>query len=50
MSLKEKFQNKEKLILLLTLILLNFFSFGLGFVIGSKIFQSNPIIINGVSF
>jgi len=48
--LKEKFQNKERLTLLLILILLNLFSFGLGFILGSKIFQSNPIIINGVSF
>jgi hypothetical protein len=50
MNLKEKFQNKERLIFLLTLILLNLFSFGLGFILGSKIFQPNPIIINGVSF
>jgi hypothetical protein len=48
--LKEKFQNKERLILLLILILLNLFSFGLGFILGSRIFQPNPIIINGVSF
>jgi hypothetical protein len=47
---KEKFQNKERLILLLILILLNLFSFGLGFILGSRIFQPNPIIINGVSF
>jgi hypothetical protein len=47
---KEKFQNKQKLTLLLTLILLNLFSFGLGFILGSRIFQPNPIIINGVSF
>jgi hypothetical protein len=48
--LKEKFQNKQRLTLLLTLILLNLFSFGLGFILGSRIFQPNPIIINGVSF
>jgi hypothetical protein len=48
--LKEKFQNKQRLTLLFTLILLNLFSFGLGFILGSKIFQPNPIIINGVSF
>jgi hypothetical protein len=46
---KEKVQNKQRLMLLLTLILLNLFSFGLGFILGSKIFQPNPIIINGVS-
>jgi len=50
MNLRGKFQNKERLTLLLLLILLNLFSFGLGFVIGSEIFQPNPIIINGVSF
>jgi len=48
--LKEKFQNKQRLIFLLVLILLNLFSFGLGFILGSKIFQPNPIVINGVSF
>jgi hypothetical protein len=45
---KEKFQNKERLTFLLILILLNLFSFGLGFILGSRIFQPNPIIINGV--
>jgi len=50
MAWREKFQNKEKLTLLLILVLLNLFSFGLGFIIGSKIFEPNPIIINGVSF
>jgi hypothetical protein len=48
--LKEKFQNKQRLVFLLVLILLNLFSFGLGFILGSKIFQPNPIVINGVSF
>jgi hypothetical protein len=47
---KEKFQNKQRLVFLLVLILLNLFSFGLGFILGSKIFQPNPIVINGVSF
>jgi hypothetical protein len=47
---KEKFQNKQRLTLLLILILLNLFSFGLGFILGSRIFQPNPIIINGVPF
>jgi hypothetical protein len=50
MALKEKFQNKERLTLFLIILLLNLFSFGLGFIVGSKIFFPNPIIINGVSF
>jgi hypothetical protein len=49
MAFKEKFQNKERLTLLLIILLLNLFSFSLGFIIGSKIFLPNPIIINGVS-
>jgi hypothetical protein len=50
MDLKNKFQNKERLLLLLILILLNLFSFGLGFLVGSRIFQPNPIIINGIYY
>jgi hypothetical protein len=44
---KEKFQNKQKINLLIILILLNLFSFGIGFILGSQIFQPNSIIING---
>lgn len=47
MSWREKFQSKEKLNLLIIIILLNLFSFGLGFIIGAKVFIPNPIIING---
>jgi len=50
MAFKDKFQSKERLTLLLIILLLNLFSFGLGFIVGSKIFLPNPIIINGVSF
>jgi hypothetical protein len=44
---KEKFQNKEKLTLLVIILLLNLLSFALGFIIGSQLFIPNPIIING---
>lgn len=47
MAIKEKFQNKEKLNLLLIILLLNLFTFSLGFIIGAQIFVPNPIIING---
>jgi hypothetical protein len=47
MRWREKFQSKEKLNLLFIILLLNLFSFGLGFIIGAKIFVPNPIIING---
>ncbi len=46
--LKEKFQNKEKLTLLVIILLLNLMSFALGYIVGAKIFVPNPIIINGV--
>lgn len=45
--LKEKFQNKEKITLLVIILLLNLMSFALGFIVGAKIFVPNPIIING---
>lgn len=46
---KNNLHNKEKLTLLIVILLLNLFSFGLGFIIGSAVFKPNPIIINGVS-
>jgi hypothetical protein len=50
MAFKDKFQNKERFALLLIILILNLFSFGLGFIVGSEIFLPNPIIINGISF
>lgn len=44
---QQKFRDKNRLKLLIIILLLNFLSFGLGFVAGSKIFNPNPIIING---
>ncbi len=44
--LKEKFQNKEKITLLVIILLLNLISFALGFIVGGQIFTPNPIIIN----
>ncbi|MCS7200707.1 MAG: hypothetical protein NZ822_00965 [Patescibacteria group bacterium] len=49
MNWQEKIYSKEKLNLLIIILLLNLFSFSLGFIIGAKIFIPNPIIINGSS-
>lgn len=46
MRLKEKLKDKKRIQLFILLILLNFLSFGFGFLIGSKFLISNPIIIN----
>jgi hypothetical protein len=46
MKFTEKFKNKEKLTLLIIILLLNFLSFAAGFTIGAKIFIPNPIIID----
>jgi len=49
MKIKEKLKNKEKLNLLIIILLLNLLSFALGFIIGAKIFIPNPIIIDAVN-
>ncbi len=40
-----KLKDKQKLKILIIILLLNFLSFGLGFIVGAKIFIPNPIII-----
>ncbi|MDT7868279.1 MAG: hypothetical protein RQ894_00415 [Candidatus Pacebacteria bacterium] len=41
---KNFFQNK-KVQLFIFIILISFFSFGMGFIVGSKFYEPNPIII-----
>lgn len=45
MDFKEKLKDKKRLTLLIFLILLSLFNFGLGFLVGSRFYEPNPIII-----